>query len=74
VGRAFAIVETQSSQMSGFLAWVIWLVVHIAYLIGFRNRLLVLLQWAWEYVTRQRSARLITCGTSTEEREARTSF
>lgn len=61
VGRAFAIVETPSSQMSGFLAWVIWLVVHIAYLIGFRNRLLVLLQWAWEYVTRQRSARLITC-------------
>lgn len=61
VGRSFAIVETRSSQMSGFPAWVIWLTVHIAYLIGFRNRLLVLLQWAWEYVTRQRSARLITC-------------
>jgi NADH:ubiquinone reductase (H+-translocating) len=67
VGRSFAIVETRSSQLSGFSAWIIWLVVHISYLIGFRNRLLVLLQWAWEYVTRQRSARLITCGSSTEE-------
>lgn len=67
VGRAFAIVETPSSQISGFLAWIIWLVVHIAYLIGFRNRLLVLLQWAWEYVTRQRSARLITCEHIPEE-------
>lgn len=66
VGRSFAVVETSSSQLSGFLAWIIWLVVHIAYLIGFRNRLLVLFQWAWEYVTRQRSARLITCGDALE--------
>ncbi|HZU03533.1 MAG TPA: hypothetical protein VFA10_27960, partial [Ktedonobacteraceae bacterium] len=41
--------------------WVMWLVVHIFYLIGFRNRLLVMLQWAWAYMTNQRSARLITC-------------
>jgi hypothetical protein len=43
-----------------FLAWVLWLVVHILYLIGFRNRFLVLFQWAWAYMTYQRSARLIT--------------
>ena len=61
VGRSFAVAEVGPFQLSGFLAWVLWLVVHITYLIGFRNRLLVLFQWAWEYVTRQRSARLITC-------------
>lgn len=66
VGRSFAIVEIGAFRVSGFLAWVLWLVVHITYLIGFRNRLLVLFQWAWEYVTRQRSARLITCGDEIE--------
>ena len=48
-------------RLSGLLAWVMWLSVHIMYLIGFRNRLLVMLQWAWAYSTRQKSARLITC-------------
>jgi len=66
VGRSFAVVESGPLQLSGILAWMMWLVVHIAYLIGFRNRFLVLFQWAWEYVTRQRSARLITCGDSAE--------
>ncbi len=67
VGRSFAVAEIGTFQLSGFLAWIIWLVVHITYLIGFRNRLIVLFQWAWEYVTRQRSARLITCELSAEE-------
>jgi NADH:ubiquinone reductase (H+-translocating) len=62
VGRSFAVVESGPLHMTGFLAWVMWLVVHIFYLIGFRNRLLVLFQWAWEYLTRERGARLITCG------------
>jgi NADH dehydrogenase len=66
VGRSFAVVESGPLHLTGFLAWVMWLVVHIFYLIGFRNRLLVILQWAWEYVTRQRSARLITCGDAGE--------
>ena len=66
VGRSFAVVESGPLHLTGFLAWVMWLVVHIFYLIGFRNRLLVMLQWAWEYVTRQRSARLITCGDAVE--------
>src|SRR5438874_13748342 len=61
VGRSFAVVESGPLHLTGFLAWVMWLVVHIFYLIGFRNRMLVMLQWAWAYVTHQRSARLITC-------------
>lgn len=60
VGRSFAIVEIKKLHLSGFLAWMAWLAVHIVYLIGFRNRLLVLLQWAWAYATFQRGARLIT--------------
>lgn len=60
VGRAFAILEVGRFKMSGFLAWVGWLVIHIFYLIGFRNRLLVMLQWAWAYFTYQRGVRLIT--------------
>jgi NADH dehydrogenase len=67
VGRSYAVVETKSFQLYGPLAWIIWSVVHITYLIGFRNRFLVLFQWAWEYVTRQRSVRLITCGRSLGE-------
>jgi NADH dehydrogenase len=60
IGRAYAVVAIGSLNLSGFLAWVIWLVVHIFYLIGFRNRLLVLIQWVWAYMTFQRGARLIT--------------
>ncbi len=60
VGRAYAIGEIGPLQLSGFPAWVVWAGVHIAYLIGFRNRLLVLLQWFWKYLTYQHSARLIT--------------
>lgn len=66
VGRSFAVVESGPLHLAGFLAWTMWLAVHIFYLIGFRNRLLVMFQWAWEYLTRQRSARLITCGDATE--------
>lgn len=61
VGRGFGLVDMEQVHLSGFLAWVMWLSVHIAYLIGFRNRLLVMLQWASTYVTRQKSAHLITC-------------
>ena len=47
-------------HFGGFLAWLIWLFVHIFFLIGFRNRVLVLIQWAWSYFTYSRGARLIT--------------
>jgi NADH dehydrogenase len=60
VGRSFAIADFGWVRLSGFLAWLTWLGVHIAYLIGFRNRVIVLFQWAWSYLTSQRGARLIT--------------
>jgi NADH dehydrogenase len=61
VGRAFGLLERGRLHLSGWLTWTLWLSVHIFYLIGFRNRLLVMVQWAWAYLTHQRSARLITC-------------
>ncbi len=59
VGRSFAIADLGLIKLSGFIAWITWLVVHIFYLIGFRNRILVMIQWAWAYFTYQRGARLI---------------
>jgi NADH dehydrogenase len=60
IGRAQAIASFGRLQMSGFLAWLAWCFVHILFLIGFRNRALVLFEWAWAYLTDQRGARLIT--------------
>ncbi|HXM68510.1 MAG TPA: hypothetical protein VN911_17400, partial [Candidatus Acidoferrum sp.] len=51
-------------HISGFPAWLAWLFIHILFLIGFRNRLLVFIQWAWSYFTYERSARLITGSTT----------
>jgi NADH dehydrogenase len=63
IGRAAAIAQFGRIHISGFLAWLAWLFVHILFLIGFRNRVLVFIQWAWSYFTYERSARLITGGT-----------
>ncbi len=60
IGRASGIAQFGRLKVSGFLAWSLWLFVHILFLIGFRNRLLVLIEWAWSYVTYDRGARLIT--------------
>lgn len=60
IGRARAVADIRGLRFSGFLAWVAWLVIHIFYLIGFRNRLLVLVSWAWSYLTFRRGARIIT--------------
>ena len=60
IGRAAAVAEFGKVHISGFLAWLAWLFVHIFFLIGFRNRLIVLIQWAWSYLTYERGARLIT--------------
>jgi NADH dehydrogenase len=49
-------------RFGGFLAWLAWLFIHLLYLVGFQNRLLVMMQWAWNYLTRGRSSRLITGG------------
>jgi len=59
IGRSRAIVEIGRFKLAGFPAWVLWLVVHIYYLTGFKNRLLVVLQWAWSYLSFRRGARLI---------------
>jgi NADH:ubiquinone reductase (H+-translocating) len=60
IGRAAGVAHIGVMKLSGFLAWMMWLFVHIFFLIGFRNRLLVMIQWAWSYVTYDRGARLIT--------------
>ena len=59
IGRAAAVAEFGKVHISGFLAWVAWLSIHIFFLIGFRNRIMVLVQWAWSYFTHERGARLI---------------
>ena len=60
IGRAAAVADLGFVRFGGFVAWVVWLFVHLMYIVGYANRALVLLQWAWSYVTFNRSARLIT--------------
>ena len=60
IGRAAAVADFGKLQLSGFFAWMAWLFIHILFLIGFRNRLTVMIQWAWSYITYERGARLIT--------------
>lgn len=60
VGRSRAVAQRGRLRLSGALAWVAWLVVHLWYLVGFRNRVIVMINWAWSYVAYQRGARLIT--------------
>jgi NADH dehydrogenase len=60
IGRAAAVADLGWIRFSGWPAWLAWLFIHILFLIEFENRLLVLTQWAWNYVTRNRSARLVT--------------
>lgn len=71
IGRAAAIALVGDRQFSGLLAWLLWLFIHLYFLIAFQNRLLVLLQWAWCYITWGRSARLITDTMSTPAMAAR---
>ena len=60
IGRARAVADTRGLRLSGFPAWMIWLVVHLYYLIGFENRALVLLRWSYSFFSRGRGTRLIT--------------
>jgi NADH dehydrogenase len=60
IGRAAAVADVRGIRLSGFLAWATWLVVHLWYLIGFQNRLLVLIRWSFSFLTHGRGARLIT--------------
>jgi NADH dehydrogenase len=59
IGRNAAVVYVHGVQISGFFAWIAWLLLHILLLIGFRNRLLVLINWAWDYFLYDRAVRLI---------------
>jgi NADH:ubiquinone reductase (H+-translocating) len=64
IGRSAAIAQFGKIHISGFIAWLAWLFIHILFLIGFQNRVLVFIQWAWSYFTYERGARLITGSTS----------
>lgn len=67
IGRASAIADFGWLRLKGYIAWLVWLFVHIVNLIGFRNRFVVLVQWAWSYFTYQRAIRLITERVPTRE-------
>jgi NADH dehydrogenase len=60
IGRNRAVADTGSLRFSGWPAWMAWLLIHLLFLVGFRNKFFVLLNWAWQYLTFGRGARLIT--------------
>jgi NADH dehydrogenase len=68
IGRNKAVADLKFFHLSGFSAWLAWLFVHIIFLVGFRNRLLVLIQWAWAYLSFDKGARLITRNFQSEHR------
>ncbi len=68
IGRNRAVADLNIVHFSGFPAWLAWLFIHVLYLVGFRNRIAVLLQWAWAYVTFNKGARLITRNFQAEQR------
>ncbi len=71
IGRKAAIVSLGKLQLTGFLGWLFWSVAHIYYLIGVRNRMVVALDWIWDYLTFQRGARLINEATPSREMSSR---
>ena len=71
IGRSRAVAEPFGMKLSGFIAWLAWLLVHIWYLIGFRNRAIVMFEWFWAYATYKRGARLITSASEVTSRTSR---
>jgi NADH dehydrogenase len=71
IGRNRAVAQIGRWKLSGYIAWLMWLFVHVTLLIGFRSRLAVMGEWAWAYFTRERSARLIIGGTESQAWAAR---
>ena len=67
IGRAAAVADIKGVRLSGFLAWATWLVVHLWFLIGVQNRLLVLIRWSFSFATHGRGARLVTDASTTSE-------
>jgi len=70
IGRSAAVAKIGSLEFDGFLAWAAWLFIHLIFLVGFRNKLAVLLQWAYSYFTYKRGARIVT-GLSEEQRQSK---
>lgn len=70
IGRSYAVVQIGKLSFAGYLAWILWLWVHIAYLAQFSNRLLVMFQWGWNYFTHNRSTRIITSPTASVDDES----
>jgi len=60
IGRKAAVADFGRLHLSGFIAWLLWSFAHLWFLVGFRNRIIVFLDWAWAYATFDRGARLIT--------------
>lgn len=71
IGRSKAVAALPQGRFAGLTAWLLWVFVHVAFLIGFRNKVIVLMEWAWAYVTYQRGARLITQPWQPEHDQAR---
>ena len=69
IGRSHAVADFGRLHISGYFAWLSWLFIHLLFLIGFRNRLLVMMEWAWSYLTYNHSARLITGNPEAESAE-----
>src|SRR5918994_609733 len=70
IGRAAAVADIKGVRLSGFPAWATWLLVHLWYVIGFQNRLLVLIRWSFSFATHGRGARLITSASATSEQHS----
>ena len=68
IGRNKAVADLHAVHLTGFPAWLVWLFVHVLFLVGFRNRVAVLLQWGWAYFTFNKGARLITRNFQSEQR------
>ena len=72
IGRARAVADLGGRTFGGFFAWILWSLIHVTFLIGFRNKLLVMINWAWQWAVQARGARLITeSGSGTRERPRR---
>jgi len=67
IGRKSAVISLGPLQLWGFPAWLVWCLIHILFLIGFRSKIVVMFNWLWSFMTRQRSARLISDGPRTSE-------
>ncbi len=60
IGRSAAVAESNGMKFDGFIAWLMWLFIHLLFLVGFRNKVAVLLQWFYAYIRYRRGARIIT--------------